>query len=114
MTMRRPDIDDLLGDALTETAPSVMAAVFDGDPQPMYDVILDEGADEFARSVMFDALVTTVREGLLPRAEVERFLVRCFSDMRPIRTCYAWQGWQEAIALLGLAELKALVKQVFD
>ena len=112
--LRRSDIDDLLGDALTETAPSVMAAVFDGDPQPIYDIILDQAADEFARSVMFDTLIILVREGLLPRAEVERFLVRCFSDLRPIQSNFAWSGWQEAVALLGLAELKPLVKQVFD
>ena len=112
--LRRPDIDDLLGDALTETTPSVMAAIFDGDPQPIYDIILDEHADQFARSVMFDTLITLVREELLPRAEVERFLVGCFSDLRPAQSNFAWSGWQEAVALLGLAELKGLVKQVFD
>jgi hypothetical protein len=112
--LRRPDIDDLIGDALTETAPSVLAAVFDGDPQPIYEIILDEGADEFARSMAFKALVALVREGLLPRTEVERFLVRCFTDLRPVDSCYAWEGWQEAIAVLGLAELKSQVKRVFD
>jgi hypothetical protein len=112
--LHRPDVDELLGDAVTETGASVLAAVFDGDPQPLYDLILDQDADEFARSAVFDTLVTVVREGLLPRTQVEQFLVRCFSDLKPIETCFVWSGWQEAIALLGLAELRPLVKQVFD
>ena len=29
------------------TTHRVMAAVFDGDPQPIYNIILDENADEF-------------------------------------------------------------------
>jgi hypothetical protein len=34
------------------TTHRVMAAVFDGDPQPIYDIILDPAADEFVRSRM--------------------------------------------------------------
>ena len=33
--LRRADVDDVLGQAITETAHSLMAAVFDGDPQPL-------------------------------------------------------------------------------
>jgi hypothetical protein len=112
--LRRPDIEEILGSARTETAHSVLAAVFDGDPRPLYDVILDEDAEQFARAAMFETLVTVVREGQLPLHEAERFLISCFSQMRPIRSNFAWAGWQEAVALLGLAELRPLVKQVFD
>jgi hypothetical protein len=112
--LRRADVDDVLGQAITETAHSVMAAVFDGDPQPLYDVILDQSADEFARAAMFDTLVTVVGEGQLPRAEAARFLVGCFTEIRPVERCYVWSGWQDAVALLGLEELRPLVKQVFD
>lgn len=34
--------------------------------------------------------------------------------MRPRDACFVWCGWQGAIALLGLAELKDIVKQAFD
>ena len=36
--LRLPNIDDALGDATTETAHRVMAAVFDGDPAPLKSV----------------------------------------------------------------------------
>jgi hypothetical protein len=66
--------DKLLGYATTETGHRVMAAVFDGDPQPLYDVILDPDADEFARSRMFEVLAMVTLRGELPRQEAVRFL----------------------------------------
>jgi len=110
-----PDaLEELLGDCITETAHRVMAAVFDGDPQPLYDIILDPEAEEFVRSRMSETLAMLVHEGRLPRAEAERFLRDCFMNLLPQAECYVWQGWQSAIALLGLTELKGLVKKAFD
>ncbi len=56
--LRRPadEIDAIFGGATTETSHRVMAAVFDGDPQPLYDVILEPEADEFVRSRMCETL----------------------------------------------------------
>src|SRR6201981_2431828 len=48
----RHEGDDILRDAITVTAPRCMAAVFDGDPQPLYEVILDADADQYIRSRM--------------------------------------------------------------
>jgi hypothetical protein len=45
LTIDADDLDDLLGDALTETAHRVMAAVFDGDPGPLQAVIEAEHAN---------------------------------------------------------------------
>jgi hypothetical protein len=46
------DIDAAISDAITVTSHRVMAAVLDGDPKPIYNIILDENADEFVRSRM--------------------------------------------------------------
>jgi len=35
-------------------------------------------------------------------------------EMQPQAECYAWVGWQSAIAMLGLNDLKILVKKAFD
>ncbi len=114
--LRQPadEIEDLLGDATTETGPRVMAAVFDGDPQPLYDVILDPQADEFVRSGMCEALAMLALRDELPRAEVARFLRRCYSELEPKIGCFVWDGWQGAVAVLGLVELEPLVKQAFE
>jgi Protein of unknown function (DUF1186) len=113
--LRQPSelLDRLLGDAITETSHKVMASVYDGDPQPLYDIILDENADEFIRSRMCEALIILVRQNQLPRAEAARFLAACYSELQPQTECAAWTGWSIAIALLGLVELKPMVELAF-
>ena len=44
------EADAIFGDATASTSHRMMAAVFDGDPQPLYDIILDTSAEEFIRS----------------------------------------------------------------
>jgi hypothetical protein len=114
--LARPDeeIDTVFGDTLGSTADRVMAAVCDDDPRPLFDIILDAGADEYARSEMCEALATAVFHGDLDRAAVARFLHDCFTDLRPRTDCFVWHGWQSAIARLGLRDLEPLVKEAFE
>jgi len=111
--LRLPNVGDALGDAVTETTHRVMAAVFDGDPAPLTSVIEDADADESVRSRMFDALAMVTRSGALPRQEAERYLRDSFMHLRPQACNFVWHGWQNAIAMLGLAELSSLVKKAF-
>jgi hypothetical protein len=107
-------VERILRDADTETSHRVMAAVFDGDPKPLYDVILDAEASEFVRGRMCEALAMVTLRGELPREEAARFLRACYSELRPQDECFVWEGWQSAIAMLGLIELKPLVEQGFE
>ena len=108
------DVDAALAESITETTHRVMAAVFDGDPGPIYNVILDENADEFVRSRMCDTLAMLVLQGRLDRSEAASFLRDCWINLQPRDGCFVWHGWQSTIALLGLAELKDIVKEAFD
>ena len=108
------EVDRIFGDGITTTSDRVMSAVFDGDPEPLYEIILDPNAEEFIRSGMCEALaMVTVREEL-DRAVAGRFLRDAFMEMRPQAECYVWVGWQSAIAMLGMSDLKLLVKKAFD
>ncbi len=114
--LRRPskEIDSVLGDAVTETSHRVMAAVFDGDPQPLYDIILDPEVNEFLRKRMCDVLAMVTLRGELAREEAAQFLRSCYTNLQPQDECFVWDGWQGAIALLGLAEFRPLVEQAFE
>jgi uncharacterized protein len=57
--------------------------------------------------------MVTVR-GELDRTVAGRFLRDAFIEMRPQAECYVWVGWQSAIAMLGMSDLKILVKKAFD
>jgi hypothetical protein len=109
-----PEIDRIFGDGITTTSHRVMAAVFDGDPQPLYDIILDPNAEEFIRAGMYKALAIVTLRGELDRAVAGRFLRDAFVEIRPQAECYVWVGWQSAIAALGMSDLKILVKRAFD
>jgi hypothetical protein len=57
--------------------------------------------------------MVTVRGGL-HRAVVGRFLRDAFIEMRPQAECYVCVGWQSAIAMLGMSDLKLLVRTASD
>src|SRR5215471_242344 len=86
------DLDYVLGGAITETTHQVMAAVYDGDPQPLYDVILNENADEFVRSRMVEALAMVALRGELAREEVAQFLHACFVKFQAEPGSFVWNG----------------------
>lgn len=109
----RDDIDEIFGDGLVETSHRVIAAVFDGDPGPLYEAILDPAVDEFIRSRMLEAIAIVTLRNEMPRAEAARFLRACYEEIDPQDESWVWHGWQSAIALLGLVELKPLVEQAF-
>ena len=110
-----PDvIDSILGHAITETSHRVMAAVFDGDPAPLYEIIRDPEADEFVRAKMLQTLAMLTRRGELPRDAAAAFLRDSFSQLEPRGDCFVWSGWIDAVAWLGLAELKPLAQQAFQ
>ncbi len=108
------EVDAILGDAITTTSHRVMAAVFDGDPRPLYEIILDRNAEQFVRSRMCEALAMVVLRGELDPSLAARFLRDAFMELQPQAECHVWHGWQSAIAMLGLSELKTLVKRAFD
>ena len=112
--LRRPEAYRILGDAVSETSHRVMASVFDGDPGPIYDIINDPEANEFVRRGMFGALVILVLHSELDRSEVVRFLQSSFSDLQPQGPSAVWNGWQGAVAALGLTELTPSVREAFE
>jgi len=108
------EVDAIFGDGITTTGHRVMAAVFDGDPDPLYQIVLDPNADEYLRASMCEALAMVTLRGELDRDLAGRFLRDAFMEMQPQAECYAWVGWQSAIAMLGISDQKILVKKAFD
>ena len=108
------EIDTIFGDGITTTSHRVMAAVFDGDPEPLYDIILDPNAEQFIRAGMCEALAMVALRGELDRVLAGRFLRDAFTNVQPQAQNFVWVGWQSAIAMLGMGDLEILVKKAFD
>ncbi len=110
-----PDaVERVLGDGVTSTFSRVAASVFDGNPRPMQDAILNHGADEFIRSGLFEALALVTKDGKVERKSTEAFLLQCYADLQPQHDGYAWAGWQSAISFLGLKDMASIVRRAFD
>lgn len=106
-------VERVIGDGITATFSRVGASVFDGNPQPMRDVILNEQADEFIRSGLLEALALVTRDGRADPKSTEVFLMQCYADLKPQHDCYVWVGWQSAISYLGSSNLADLVRRAF-
>lgn len=113
LAMPEDDVETVLGDATTETSQRVMAAVFDGDPKPLCDIIRAPDASEYIRARMCEVLAALVWLGKLDRDAAADFLRECFSEMQPQDTNFVWHGWQMAIVMLGLTELTPMVEEAF-
>lgn len=114
--LRRPGdaVPELLGEAVAGTLPRVVATAFDGDADALEAAIADREADEFVRWSLFGALALLTADGRIARERTAAFLAR-FADARPARAGdAAWTGWEQAIALLGLADLAPAVQAARD
>jgi hypothetical protein len=111
---QNPDLlDRVIGDGLTEGASRVIAGVFDGDFQPIFDVIEDEAADDFARGAMIDALVIVACVDPQTRPQVAAYL-EAFFDLDIAKPDVVWGAWAFAIADLGLVDLEPLARRAFE
>ncbi len=108
--LRRPngEVDDLLGDAITQDLARIAAGVFDGDAAALFDAIADTSIDDFIRESLFGAATFLAWEGRIAPEEMRRFLLRFEAERLADDGDESWVGWVAAIALLGLRELAPL------
>ena len=113
--LRQPSktLDYLLGDGVAETSFRVVAGTFDGDLQHLFDFILDDAADVFARSSMMDALVLIVQLHPETRDAVADFF-RHYRQNYKGENSDLLVGWVEALADLGLPDMEAQICATFQ
>jgi uncharacterized protein len=103
-------LDDLFDDALTGTLPRVLISIFDGDAAPLFELCALKSADEYLRWGLFEAIARLTFDGAIPRPTTVEFLSRFERENLADPGDAVWEGWQDAIALLGIAELHDRVR----
>ncbi len=113
--LRRPadELEDLLGDAKTETLPLIAASVFDGDAAAYFDAIMDRRIDDLIRYGLFGVVAFLTWENRIDRATTIRFLERFDEERGAEAGEVAWSGWELAISLLGLRDLASRAAAAF-
>ena len=109
------DAEHVLGDAITETLHRVAASVFDGDPAPMQEAILDPAVDEYVAHSLFDAHTFLTGEGRIALGETRLFVERCHAKfLRSEEDEVRWVAWQRAVSYLALTEYVPQVREAFE
>jgi hypothetical protein len=112
---RPPDeLDGLLGDAITQSLAQIATGMFDGDAESLFAVIAERTVDSYARSALFGAATFLAWEGRIDRDRMRSFLQRFYEERLADDGDFAWIGWLEAIALLGLRDLAPLFHRAWD
>lgn len=113
--LRRPfdEVDDLLGNAVTESLAKIVTGVFDDDIDALFALITDSSIDGFIREALFGAATFLTWERRIDRDRFREFLIRFYEERPAEDGDQAWAGWLQAIALLGLRDLVPLVDNVF-
>jgi len=90
----------------TETLPRIVVSVFDGDAGALIGSCADNRVDDFVRWGLIGALARLTFDGVVARDTTLAFLDRFEREPLAPPDNAAWQGWQDAIYLLGLEEMR--------
>lgn len=114
--LRRPpaEVDQIFGDAVTETLAQLVLAVFDGDAEPIVEAIADESLDPMLRWCLLEVLARLSFDGAVPRERVVAVIDRLAGRGHADDDDLVWQGAREVVALLALEERAAMVRAAWD
>jgi len=114
--LRRPEyqLDNLLGDALTESCPGLLLALYDGNVDPLYAALEQPDVGQTIKWMLFRVLARLAWDGRTPRDRFIAFLDRFERDALAPPEHSAWEGWQNAIMYLGLKEFEDRVRRGWE
>jgi Protein of unknown function (DUF1186)/SEC-C motif len=107
------ELDDLLGDAITEFLARIAASLFDGDVERLFAAICDRKIDEYVRDALMGAATFLAWDGRIEASAMAAFLQRFYDERRAADGEHIWYGWAEAVALLGLRSMAGELESAF-
>jgi hypothetical protein len=107
-------LDDVLGDGVTEDLEAIFVRTFDGDAAGLKAVVEEAGAGDFVREAALSAMAILTVDGRIPRDTMRDYIAWLFENLQPREEHFLWFGVQNAVAVLGLAELAPRAMQLFE
>jgi yecA family protein len=106
-------LERLFGYSATEISTRLLLALFDGDADPLFSALENPATDGRVRWSLFQVLARLTWDGRIPRDRMIDLLDRFDrEDMAPPADA-AWEGWQDAVMYLGLADFESRVRQAW-
>jgi hypothetical protein len=108
-------VDDVLGDAVTETLTRILAGMFDGDSEALCALVADPKVDPFVRDAAMGTLAFLVFDKRVSEVTAREFLARYDVErLLPPDDAVAWHSWMTTVALLGLSDFSQRVHAAFE
>jgi hypothetical protein len=105
------ELEWLLGDASTESLPRIMAGVFDGDADALFEACADPQIYDIIRWGLIATAAFLTWEGRIDLEKMVHFLERFDDERLGGHAEGAWIGWCDATALLGLKQFRPRVER---
>lgn len=106
--------DEYLGDTVTMGLSRIIASLYDGDPEPLRQLVLNPLADEYVRTAVIEAFRILHIHKRVSREVVLECLQRAFEDREDEDNGFQWEAWGEAVAVMPLPELEAQARVLFS
>lgn len=111
---RHPAADDLLGDTIASDLPGILACLSEGDTGPIFSLIEDLNASEWARGSGVRALGALHCAGRLSREALASHVGSLFAGGLEKRESNAWNSLGQLCADFGLSEHWDAIVSAFD
>jgi len=63
-------IDRLIADMLTETIPKIIASIYDGNPEPLFAILVNKETNEFVRAIIASCFTALIYQNLINKEMV--------------------------------------------
>jgi hypothetical protein len=108
------EVEYFMGDANPEHLPRIVAGMFNGDTDALFDTVMDLRLEDLTRDALLGAATFLTWEGRIDRERMTAFLRRFETDRLAPDEDLAWSGWAQAVALLGVRELAPAVLAAYE
>ncbi|PAX52126.1 DUF1186 domain-containing protein [Brunnivagina elsteri] len=105
---------DATGDLVTEDLGRIIASVFDGNLDPIKQIIENQQANEYIRSAFLSSLVVLVVQGIISREQVIQYFEELFSTKLERKPDYIFTRLVVNSCKLCFIELKKYIDEVFE
>lgn len=108
------DVSRLTGDIHTQDGPRILAAVCDGNLEPIKQIVLDREANEFSRSVALEALALLAVWGEVPRGDIVAYFDWLSREGLERKPSYIWDSLASESADIEALEVFPALRRAFD
>jgi hypothetical protein len=112
--LRSPDTHFIMGAEFELILPRVLAAVFDGDPEPLYEMLLDPSVDQFMCVASLQSVAILVNLGKLSKASANAFVEKALGVYNPKEHDFHIEAIARLIVALGLHGFTPLIREALE